>query len=292
MGASKASKSPSSGKTVIPFFDGINGVVHLFDGDKGGVGKSFCCATFTQYFLDSGLPFILLEADRYNPDLARRYKGVAEIDFAIFSDDPDKTKADEIIEYAKERQVIISLPSQVGKPLAEWLEDGLPTAIDNRIKFVRWFVVSGSYESFNLLRLSLKQYGSQIQYVVVKNFGFNDDWAPLDAEPDSNINYEQLPEWKPLESVNDEEAELERLVNQRELEAKQIVYFMRKYGVKTIDFPKLPTRERYLLDAYNLTFSRALTSKVFAARSTSLTRIKKFLAEAYTQFESTGLILK
>jgi len=283
----KSSKATADSRIVI---DPIRGLVHFFDGDKGGVGKSLCCSVFSQYFLDSKIPFVLLEADRYNPDIARKYKGLADIDFAIFSDDPDKTKADEIIEYAKKKQVVISLPSQVGKPLSEWLDDALETAEEERIKFIRWFVVSGSYESLNLLRLSLKRYASKMQYVVVKNFGLSDDWTPLEAVPDPGIDYEKLPEWKASEGGDNEESELEQLIEQRETEAKQIVYLMRKYGVKTIDFPKLPARERYLLDAYNLTFSKALSSRVFESKSMSRTRIRKFLQAAYEQFESTGLL--
>ena len=283
-----------SKKAPVPIKEVVQpqkGFVHFCDGDKGGVGKSLFCSTLTQYFLDSKLPFILLEADRYNPDLARKYQGIANIDFAIFSDDPDKTKADEIIEYAREKSVLISLPSQVGKPLAEWLEDGLEAAEEAKIKFIRWFVVSGSYESLNLLRLSLKRYAGRMQYVVVKNFGLSDDWSPLETEPDSGTDYEKMPEWKPLEGVVDnDEAELSRLVEQREVEAKQIVYLMRKYQVKTIDFPKLPTRERYLMDAYNLTFSKALSSKVFESKITSRVRIQKFLKSVYEQLESTSLV--
>lgn len=282
----KSSKATADSKIVI---EPIKGLVHFFDGDKGGVGKSLCCATFSQYFLDSKIPFILLEADRYNPDLKRKYEGLADTGLAVFSDDPDKTKADEIIEYAKKKQVVISLPSQVGKPLAVWLEDALETAEEERIKFIRWFVVSGSYESLNLLRLSLKKYASKMQYVVVKNFGLSDDWTPLEAAPDPDINYEKLPEWE-SKGVDNEESELEQLIEQRETEAKQIVYLMRKYDVKTIDFPKLPARERYLLDAYNLTFSKALSSRVFESKSMSKTRIRKFLQAAYEQFELTGLL--
>jgi CO dehydrogenase nickel-insertion accessory protein CooC1 len=47
--------------------------IHLVDGDKGGVGKSFVCSTLIQYFIDHKIDFTPVEADRYNPDVANRY---------------------------------------------------------------------------------------------------------------------------------------------------------------------------------------------------------------------------
>ena len=69
--------------------------IHFFDGDKGGVGKSFCCRTLIQYFLDRNLPFVPVEADRYNPDVLNRYLTLG-FQYAIFSDDEKQTSADEL----------------------------------------------------------------------------------------------------------------------------------------------------------------------------------------------------
>lgn len=275
----------------------IKALIHFVDGDKGGVGKSIVCLALVQYFLDNDLSFILLEADRYNPDIRRKYEGIIEeVGHAVFSDDADRTEADDIIEYAKEKQVIISLPSQVSKPLGTWLEDGIETAEENGVKFIRWFVVSGTYESLNLLRLALEKHASKMQFIVVKNYGLNDDWSAFETELNPEEKYDSLPKWKPmkddderLKEVKDEEKEEVKqndLIARREMEQKQIVYLMKKYNVQTIDFPKLPTAERYLLDAYNLTFKNALTSKALESRSTSKTRIRKFLQAAYDQFDS------
>jgi CO dehydrogenase nickel-insertion accessory protein CooC1 len=54
--------------------------IHLVDGDKGGVGKSFVCSTLLQYFLDHNINFTPVEADRYNPDVANRY---GELDLPV-----------------------------------------------------------------------------------------------------------------------------------------------------------------------------------------------------------------
>ena len=59
--------------------------IHLIDGEKGGVGKSFIARTKIQYCLDRNLPFIAVESDRSNPDVSRVYKDICQ--FAIFSED-------------------------------------------------------------------------------------------------------------------------------------------------------------------------------------------------------------
>lgn len=131
--------------------------VHFFDGDKGGVGKSFCCRTFVQYFLDKEIDFTPLEADHYSRDVATRYADLP-FEFVIFSDDERQTNADKIVELAKVKPVIISLPSQVGKSLNLWLKNTLDTAAKHEIQFVRWFVSSGAYEFLEMLYIALKDW--------------------------------------------------------------------------------------------------------------------------------------
>jgi hypothetical protein len=224
--------------------------VHFFDGDKGGVGKTFCCRAFIQYFLDKKIDFTPIEADRYNPDVAMRYADLS-FEYAIFSDDERQTKADEIVEYAKVKPVIISLPSQVGKPLNLWLEDAIDTAARHKIQFVRWFVSSGAYESLDLFNVALKEHGTNMPFVLVRNQGVGEEW--------DTSQIDELPE------------------------------LMAKLKVKVIDFPKLPLQERNLLDRNNLTLGAVRTSELFKNLSVSRDRVEKFLKKAYKSFESTGL---
>ena len=59
--------------------------IHLIDGEKGGVGKSFVTRAMIQYGLDRNLPFVAVETDRSNPDVAAVYKDLCKE--AIFSED-------------------------------------------------------------------------------------------------------------------------------------------------------------------------------------------------------------
>ena len=44
--------------------------IHWGDGEKGGVGKSLVVRTLIQYHLDRNKPFVAVETDRSNPDVA------------------------------------------------------------------------------------------------------------------------------------------------------------------------------------------------------------------------------
>ena len=225
--------------------------VHLFGGDKGGVGKTFVCRTCIQYYLDKQLPFVPVEADRYNPDVANRYQQLP-FEYAIFSDDEQQTRADDIVELAKDKTVIISLPSQVGRPLGRWLEDAIQTAAKYGIEFVYWFISSGAYESLDLLKAALARHGQQMPFVLVCNHGVGEEWDVDQVEG--------------------------------------LAALIQDLKVVTIDFPKLPIKERNLLDKNNLTLGEARTAEVFKARSMSQDRIEKFLRKAYAGFGATGLL--
>ncbi len=50
----------------------------MIDGEKGGVGKSFVDRTMIQYCLDRNFPFIAVETERSNPDVAGVYKDICQ----------------------------------------------------------------------------------------------------------------------------------------------------------------------------------------------------------------------
>ena len=232
------------------------GIINLSDGDKGGVGKSMVVMTMMQYYLDHNREFVPVEADRYNPDVANRYKNL-KFEFATFSEDEqvtsgvDSENPDQIIDLASETDIIVSLPAQVGIPLNKWIDTALIACEENGASFVRWFVTSGTYESLNLFKIALKRHGHAMPFVLVKNWGMNDDWSEIEA-------FDGL-----LTLLDD-------------------------YDVKMIDFPKLAWREANLIQKHNWRFSEARVAKNLHLMQR--TRIKTFLAEAYRAFESTGLL--
>lgn len=231
--------------------------IHCFDGDKGGVGKSFAATVKIQHCLDRNLPFVPVEADRYNPDVANRY-GHLEFQFAVFSEDEkistrkEQENPDRIVDFAVEKDVVISLPAQVGLPFNKWLDTAVIACEEMDVQIVRWFLSSGTFESLELFARALKRHGKMMPFVLVKNWALSDDWSELEENKD-----------------------MQKLIKQ--------------FSVQVIDFPKLEWREANLIQKKNLTFAEARESRAF--HSMQRTRIKAFLKKAYSAFESTGLVL-
>lgn len=88
-----------------------------------------------------------------------------------------------------------------------------------------------------------------MRHIIVRNWGKCDDWTHVDRDK-----------------------ELEKLV--------------KKYKVKTIDLPKLPHAETYLIDKNRLNFAQARESKELKILGKQ--RVKNFLNLAYQAIDSTG----
>ena len=161
-------------------------------------------------------------------------------------------KADRIFEMAIDKPVIVSLPSQVHRAMKAWIDrNGLISLGDEYgVKFCKWFVCNGEYDSVNLFTQSLTCYENRIPHILVRNLGMCDDWEPVEED----------------ESV-------QKLI--------------KKYKVKVIDFPKLGYRERYLINQKRLKFNEAKEYKDFGILGRQ--RVANFLKAAYAAFERVGV---
>lgn len=230
--------------------------IHLIDGEKGGVGKSFFAKTLVEYFLEAEIPYTLIDADRTNPDVYRLYsEGAHQI---IFSDLEEKFhQTDIIFESALEKPVIVSLPAQIANLLQGWLERSniLETGAENGIEICRWFVSNGSYDSIQLFKKSMDYYGDKISNVLVKNLGLTSNWDFL-AE---NVDFMNL---------------------------------CGKYRqtLKIIELAKCNYKERYDLEELQMTLSEALSSDKFKILPKQ--RLLNFKRASFQEIASTGLIEK
>jgi hypothetical protein len=225
--------------------------IHFIDGEKGGVGKSLVARTMVQYHLDRNLPFVAVETDRSNADVANVYKGICQ--YAVFTENEKHAdKADKIFELAMDKPVIVSLPSQVHRAMKEWIETNklIELGSEHGVKFCKWFVCNGEYDSVNLFVKSLSSYESRMTHILVKNFGLCDEWEQVDED---------------------------------DVVQKSI----KKYKAKVIEFPKLPYRERYILNKDRLTFAEARDYKEFSVVARQ--RVVNFLKAAYAAFDSAGV---
>ena len=224
--------------------------IHLIDGEKGGVGKSFVAKTMIQYAIDKGLSYTAVETDRSNPDVANIYGDICKR--AVLSENEKQAhKADRIFELALSKPLIVSLPSQVHKPLRNWIEKNklLEISSEYGVKFQKWFVSNGEFDSIRLFVKSLNYYGDKVPHILVKNWGLCDEWEQIEDDP---------------------------LVQEA----------IKNQNVKIIDFPKLGHNERYLINKEQLTFGNARESEKLTILGKQ--RVVNFLNSAYAAFDSTG----
>ena len=164
--------------------------IHLIDGEKGGVGKSWLAFVMAEYLRSKLIQFYLYAADRSNPTAASRYKDkerYAEfyddsVHYTLFSENIKKIdEPDVLLEMAMQRTIVLDLPAQVHYPLTSWIEekDIFDLSQANQIDWVRWFVCNGENDSIQILIASAEFYKNQ-PTVVVKNCGLCDDWDYFD----------------------------------------------------------------------------------------------------------------
>lgn len=156
--------------------------VHFVGGEKGGVGKSVVARTLAQLFIDRGIPFAALDADRSHGALVRYYA-----DYTQRVDLDDLQSADRILESAleAERLVLVDLPSQSNGSLERWMEEtGIVSfARECDVRLVFWHVTDGGFDSVSQLDRVLEVAGGSLEHVVVKNQGRSKNFSQFDASP-------------------------------------------------------------------------------------------------------------
>ena len=176
-------------------------VIHLVDGERGGVGKSIFCRLLVEFFLEHEWDFELVDADRFNPDVGRVYfpehyshqgnnsgniRVAKELGRQIYFSDHESEvdKVDAIFEKAKHRDVIVNLPPQVGFLVDSWIIDNdlLSLGLEYDVSFVKWFLYTGEKNARELFKQSLNHYQQGMEHVLVKNEAFCNNWSHLERD--------------------------------------------------------------------------------------------------------------
>ena len=225
--------------------------IHFIDGEKGGVGKSLFARVMVQYCIDRQLPYVLVEADRSNPDVGEVYpKGCEHV---IFSEAERKAyDADRIFDLAIKTPVIVNLPAQVFSAVTDWIDRNgvLEMGTQHGVNICKWFICTGGYDSVQLFIQSLKRFDGEVQHIFVRNWGLCDDWSHLESRE-----------------------ELQQLL------AKQ--------KVPVLDFPKFSYRERDHLDAQRISFSVGRESGELGVLGKQ--RLHTFLKSAYQAIDQANI---
>jgi hypothetical protein len=283
--APKATKTTSKPNT--PELVQIQTTVSIFGSEKGGMGKSIVASVAAEQMTAADHSFYLIDADASTPNVGLTYRqdfyqqfrdraetkknlpqslynpsGTATLapERIVFTGrDDDYFLADRVFEMARQRDVMIVLPSQVATHVNRWLHQndvvGMLADPDNKIKFVYYFVTNGTPESLALFEESVEAFGGQIPHVLVKNLGAA-----------TNIRWNRF----------DEDGKVQALLD--------------KYSFQSIYFPEIliaPEDKNKILSEY-ISWSEALASD-WIPFSTKR-RLTKCLREATQALGSTGLL--
>jgi hypothetical protein len=226
--------------------------IHFADGNKGGVGKSFLCRTLYQWFLDKSIGVCGIEADVNSPDFKGIYK---EAEVTRFSEDEHLNgQANRIVNWAIDAQkhLVVNLPATVHTAFKLWLNsyDIVNLAAENGVGLVKWFVCTGEFDSMKSLGVSLREFGSTVPHVVVRN--------------------QKYQEW----DYFNEDKETQRLIQE--------------FNCKVIDLPKLPSRVANTLLQNRIDFGHGRTYKADRFGIVEQAAVKGYLRSAYAEFEQTG----
>lgn len=250
----------------------IMSAIHLFGGEKGGVGKTLTDKTFVQYHIDKKLEFVAFETDRSAPDVAKAYGNVIGIETAIFSESLEhEDSPNKIYNTALEKPVIVNLSASSLQPVINWIrkQDLLELAAEEGVQFYFWFVCSGEVESVELLHKSLIEFGKEIPHILVKNWGMTSDWSLLEVQK------------------KDVEKDKETSTTRKLIELPKL---LKQLDVKVCDFPEFVGRSTCnRIRDNHLSLGYARSTQEFS--SIERQRVKKFLRLAYSAFESVGVLL-
>lgn len=157
-------------------------LVHLIGGEKGGVGKSVVARSLAQYFIDRGLSFVGVDADRSHGALLRFYS-----DYTQPADLEEFSSADQIMDRAlgADRRVLVDLPAQSARLLKRWMDAGgvVSFARQMDVRLVFWHVSDGGFDSVNELDRIMGTFGDAVDYIIVKNYGRSSDFSQLETSP-------------------------------------------------------------------------------------------------------------
>jgi len=144
--------------------------IQFIGGEKGGVGKSVVARLLAQYYIDQGIRFTVVDADRSHPAMMRYYADVSN------AGNLDSFEgADPIMQLAldADQRVLVDLPAQSDRFLQHWMvKNGIvELATEHNVHIAFWHVMDDGKDSIGLLQSLFDRYGTSVSYVIVKNHG-------------------------------------------------------------------------------------------------------------------------
>ncbi|CAA9890818.1 conserved hypothetical protein [Candidatus Methylobacter favarea] len=155
--------------------------IHFIGGEKGGVGKSVVARVLAQYMIDNEIPFTGFDTDRSHGALLRFYS-----DYASPTIIDNYQSLDAIMETASanpEQRILVDLAAQTHHPLEQWIDESgvLELADELGISLCYWNVMDSGKDCVDLLNKLLDQYGTNFNYIVVRNQLRDDNFTILET---------------------------------------------------------------------------------------------------------------
>ncbi|MGA7954001.1 MAG: hypothetical protein WCA07_10835 [Gloeobacterales cyanobacterium] len=150
--------------------------LNLWSGEKGGVGKSFCCGMDCQRHIDRNQPFYLIDADKKNATVRSYYGDYALDKDVFFSEAPERAStANWLLEAATKRPVVANCRAGTLDSLLTWVEQKqvVPIARQQGVQLRYFFVSDLEHASLNLFPVTAEQVAPLMPIIFVANYGCN-----------------------------------------------------------------------------------------------------------------------
>jgi len=150
--------------------------VHFFHGDKGGVGKSFVCASFADWLIARrGCTPLIIDSDMRNPDVARMFAGTPTTQTIDLREHDGWLELLSVIHESEASEVIVSLPAGIGEEVVGEIPAFFGGLRELRREATLLWTLSRTPDSINLLRPAMTAFGENARaMVVLKNLFFGD----------------------------------------------------------------------------------------------------------------------
>jgi hypothetical protein len=232
----------------------MTNMIHLVDGEKGGVGKSMLTRILVEFNQKYELLYTLIDGDFQNPDVQQRYPEHNAKIVALVEDEEKFFDIDIIFETAVETPVIVNLPARVYSIINKWIDEANLTSPDFKeqsgVDVCKWFICGGTTDSIEMFIDSFNYFEGQLNHIFVRNFGVCKDWSHVQSHKEMN-----------------------KLIN--------------NYRIPVVDLPALSARERKFIDTKRLSFSQAMKHSEFFLISQQ--RLHTFMEDCFRLIEDVGL---
>ena len=145
----------------------------IFDGDKGGVGKSTACGGFVDWALKQGLSVAVVDGDSRNPDVHRIFDVAIPVALANLRVHDGFMDLNDFIATHEDKIVVVSMPAGVGAEMKKEAPRLISMAETYDRKIALAWVMNRTLDSINLLNEAMKAYGPKLGHMIaIKNLFF------------------------------------------------------------------------------------------------------------------------